>query len=249
MNDHVPKPIDPVQLYAAIRSWFRPQASNGSGMKATTAAANTESAQATIPESLDGVDIDSGLRRMAGNVKLYHKILHRFREGYMDSVEQISKALDEGDIETAHRTAHTVKGVAGNLGADDLQAAAQRVDAAFKTQDQQAVRALLPDMETELLRVVQAIEAAWPTTQEPPLTETADLVEIDQAAVSTSLAQLEDLLRSNDFEAQDALDSLKSLVINSHLQAGVDRIAAELGKYDFDRALQELLDLRKNVQV
>jgi HPt (histidine-containing phosphotransfer) domain-containing protein len=200
-----------------------------------------------MPGALDGIDIDSGLQRVAGNVKLYQKILHKFRKGHIASAEEISQALDLGDAETAHRIAHTVKGVAGNLGADDLQAAAKRVDAAFKANESESVRALLPAFEAELLRVARAIDSAWPLTGEVSDPESVALDELDIPAVKVGLDKLESLLRNNDFEAQDALDALASAVANSHLQEGVSRIAEQLGQYDFDRALEELRALRQNL--
>jgi PAS domain S-box-containing protein len=243
MNDHVPKPIDPKLLYSAIRRWFR-----GADDLSTLTEAQPASMSATgMPGALDGIDIDSGLQRVAGNVKLYQKILHKFRKGHIASAEEISQALDLGDAETAHRIAHTVKGVAGNLGADDLQAAAKRVDAAFKANDSESVRALLPAFEAELLRVARAIDSAWPLTGEVSDPESVALDELDIPAVKAGLDKLESLLRNNDFEAQDALDALASEVANSHLQEGVSRIAEQLGQYDFDRALEELRALRQNL--
>jgi len=247
MNDHVPKPIDPTHLYSTIRRWVRGQKPAGADLPASAGTQPAAPGETTLPDTLDGLDIESGLKRVAGNVKLYQKILHKFREGHITAAEDINQALDLGDTETAHRIAHTVKGVAGNLGADDLQAAAQKVDAAFKANDSDTVRALLPAMEVELLRLARAIDIAWPLTEDAPTPETVAMDELDLAAVNTGLDKLEGLLRDNDFEAQDALDALAAMVANSHLQEGIHKIATELGKYDFDQALKELFELRQTL--
>ena len=68
-----------------------------------------------VPE-IDGVDVVGGLKRVAGNKKLYRSLLTQFAEKQGDAATQISEALKSGDANLAERIAHTVKGVAGNLG-------------------------------------------------------------------------------------------------------------------------------------
>ena len=47
-------------------------------------------------------------------------------------MEQIRAALQSGDVETAARIAHTVKGVSGNLGGESLYRAAAELEKAIK---------------------------------------------------------------------------------------------------------------------
>ena len=47
-------------------------------------------------------------------------------------MEQIKAALQSGDVETAARLAHTVKGVSGNLGGESLYRAAAELEKAIK---------------------------------------------------------------------------------------------------------------------
>ncbi|MDR3296000.1 MAG: Hpt domain-containing protein [Clostridiales Family XIII bacterium] len=59
------------------------------------------------------VDVDSGLRRVAGNKKIYIKIMKSF----LDSAEfeNLRNNLSSNDILAAAATAHGLKGMAGNL--------------------------------------------------------------------------------------------------------------------------------------
>ena len=56
----------------------------------------------------------------------------KFRDGQENAVEQIKAALQSGDVETATRLAHTVKGVSGNLGGESLYRAAADLEKAIK---------------------------------------------------------------------------------------------------------------------
>jgi two-component system sensor histidine kinase/response regulator len=246
MDDHVTKPIDPDRLYDAIRRWFHPQKARRSASSEQVESRTAETpAESDFPASVDGIDMESALQRLGGNEKLYRRILLKFREGHTDSVDQIYQALDTGDIETAHRIAHTMKGLAGNLGADALQSAAENVDREFKAGDLESVKALLPEMETNLQRVARAIDSAWPATQPD---QAQGVVEFDKPLVKEVLTRLEGLLQENDMDAQDVLDELSAAVRNSRLQEAVSNMATPLSKYDFEQALEELNKLRHLLQ-
>ena len=66
-----------------------------------------------------GADVDGALNRFMGKVSLYKKFMKKFLEdrSYPDMLE----SLAGHDPEEAFRQAHTLKGVAGNLGINNLQ--------------------------------------------------------------------------------------------------------------------------------
>ena len=73
---------------------------------------------------IGGLDTKDGLFRVGGNRKLYLRILRQFAEHQAFAIEQIKAAVSQGDVILAERLAHTIKGVAGNIGAKEIQAAA-----------------------------------------------------------------------------------------------------------------------------
>jgi len=66
---------------------------------------------------VEGLDTTGGLKRVAGNHKLYMKLLRQFVAGQSQTVASIRASLKAGDRKTAERIAHTAKGVSGNIGA------------------------------------------------------------------------------------------------------------------------------------
>ena len=131
MNDHVTKPIDPDQLISALVKWIKPgnrEISEG----VSESLSESKKVEDILPSELPGISIASGLGRVAGNKQLYTKLLCKFKDGQENAVEQIKAALQSGDVETATRLAHTVKGVSGNLGGDNLYQAAAELEKAIK---------------------------------------------------------------------------------------------------------------------
>ncbi|MBF0573755.1 MAG: response regulator, partial [Desulfamplus sp.] len=73
-----------------------------------------------LPESLVGIDIQSALKRLRGNRRLLKEILIDFGQKYASMTQEIKREIEKGDLTTAERMAHTVKGLAGNISADEL---------------------------------------------------------------------------------------------------------------------------------
>ncbi len=71
-------------------------------------------------DSLYGIEAEAGLANVAGNQKLYKDLLTRFNLKYKDSGKEIRLLMSDEKYEEAARLAHTVKGVAANLGAVTL---------------------------------------------------------------------------------------------------------------------------------
>jgi len=86
-----------------------------------------------LPAVLPGFDLAAGLQRLQGNRVLYIKLLGRFAGGYSGIAAEIEEAIDVGDRHQAHALVHNLKGLAGNLSATELFAAARALDEVVKS--------------------------------------------------------------------------------------------------------------------
>jgi HPt (histidine-containing phosphotransfer) domain-containing protein len=75
---------------------------------------------------------------LQGNKKLYRKLLLSFATDYNAAANEIRQALDSEDFDQAHSLVHNLKGLAGNLAATDLQAAAVDLEKLVKGIDKKA---------------------------------------------------------------------------------------------------------------
>ena len=160
MNDHVTKPIDPDALFAVLLRWVRPGEREAVPPPPPPRPERRRDARppGRVPESLPGIDRTTGLRRVAGNEALYRKLLLDFHRDYAASIDRIRAAIGEDRLTDAERQVHTLKGVAGNIGAMDLHRAAQELDSALRLGDLEKAGALLPDVERELSVVINGLE-------------------------------------------------------------------------------------------
>ena len=166
MNDHVTKPIDPDQLFAALQKWIKPvaegivvqeglPASEGSPVPDAPAGnAQAEPGEDLLPGSLPGFDLAAGLARLLGNKRLYRKLLLDFGSDYNRAAVEIREALAAEDYNLVQSLVHNLKGLAGNLAAADLQAAAAAMEKLVKRQ------AVEPAPDKELSRILTELESA-----------------------------------------------------------------------------------------
>ena len=189
MNDHVTKPIDPDALFAALARWT----------KAREPAAPAPEKKAAprmdvhVPP-IEGIDIAGGLKRVAGNQKLYRSLLEQFVAKQADASSQIADALEKNDRALAERLAHTVKGVAANLGMSLTQETAAKLEKGLRESDP-AVPALLSDLESAVASQVRAIRAAFEGA--PPSPKLVHR-QFDPAVAATAIARLRSLIEAND---------------------------------------------------
>jgi HPt (histidine-containing phosphotransfer) domain-containing protein len=69
---------------------------------------------------------------LQGNKKLYRKLLLSFATDYNKVANEIRQAIDAEDFDQAHSLVHNLKGLAGNLAATELQAAAVNLERLVK---------------------------------------------------------------------------------------------------------------------
>jgi PAS domain S-box-containing protein len=242
MNDHLPKPIDPGELYAAIKRWFKPHALVSSPQSGTPPAAITDREVAI--DYLDGIDLVDGLKRVAGNHHLYRNLLLKFRQSQADAAQEIRQALAAGDRQRAERIAHTIKGIAGSIGAKELQAAAAAVEQRVRDANPAHTQTDLSAFETALRRVVVSIgnlgelETASPCSQ--PVSDLSRLL--------PKLSELELLLKNDDFDARNILEELLPHFQKTPHAGLFEVLTKKVAGYDFEAALAEFQIIKAAIQ-
>jgi PAS domain S-box-containing protein len=241
MNDYVTKPIDPENLFSVMIKWSPEMAAHPAERLPENSPFKFET-PGELPD-LPGIDVESGLMRVAGNVKLYTRLLTEFAKDYADASGLIQKALDSGDSESSRRIAHTIKGVAGHMGAMDLHAAASELEIQIKAQKEIDLDAF----EHALKRTLQAIQCLEEETvcagEEEEQTGPVEIEEVKQV-----LTQLTLLLNEGDVEAEDLLESLKKHLKGSAVDQA-RRLEDNIRNYDFTEARETVREIAESLNL
>lgn len=158
MDDYVVKPIDPDALFSTLGKWIKPEKRH-TDIVVPVDHHEAERVEQDLTAMLPGIYIEQGLRRLNGNKKLFKKLLEAFSAEFASVTEEIRAALNSQDMEVAYRLAHTIKGVSGNIAAEDLRAAAQELALAIKEGSPGRCNILLGNLEKALSQVLESIRS------------------------------------------------------------------------------------------
>jgi two-component system, sensor histidine kinase and response regulator len=237
MNDHVSKPIDPDHLFSTLLRWVTPTARPSPEPR--PAAPKTTDEIALPP--IAGVNIAEGLNRVAGNRRLYRDLLAQFAAKQAGAATEIAAALDSGDRQTAERIAHTVKGVAGNLGITDVHTAAQKLEKAIR-ENQNSATALLDQFAITLRVHVAAISEVLSVTA-PQSSPAGPAEPFDPERASQAVQHLRTLLEASDADASEAFHDLQVAVAAVVEKSSLDALNDTINNFEFEQALAKLDDI------
>ena len=233
MQDFITKPIDPDQLWSTLLQWIPPRSGS---QAATSTVGNTDAnaSAAPLPQDIAGLDTAQGLRRVLGNSTSYLGLLRRFVQGQADAVARVQQALNANDWPTAEREAHTLKGVAGNLGATQVQADAGVLEAALgRAASLQELAPLVQTAAQSLAHLVTSLQAQLPAAAVAQTSGT------DMERLPELVAQLKALLQDDDSAALDLFGDNAAL-LKLAFPANYAALEAALTGYDFAQALEQL---------
>lgn len=131
MNAYITKPVDTHLLYrtlaALVKQTGSPEQQEASSLPA-------------VPVSEpDGIDQAGALAAMEGDRGLYLKLMRMFIEIEQDFLARFSAALSAGDLVTAKRSAHSLKGISATLGAHALSRHAAALESAVKSENRHEI--------------------------------------------------------------------------------------------------------------
>ncbi|HCV86376.1 MAG TPA: hypothetical protein DGB85_07265, partial [Deltaproteobacteria bacterium] len=151
MNDHIPKPIKLQLLLSKLLQWIPPKKSE------TTVPTNQslELPPKELPANVPGLAIATALNRLNQNTSLYLRLLDVFQRNQFNTVEKMQELLAEPNLVEAARLAHTLKGIAGSLGAKGLETASRTAEAQLR--EGNVVPDSLATLEKELKQVLKAV--------------------------------------------------------------------------------------------
>jgi CheY-like chemotaxis protein len=234
MTDHLAKPIDPRVLYTVLAHRLRRQ---------PPAPLTSPAPVAAPPIVGPGLDIRMALSRLGGDLGLYRRLLTAFNSEWAEAPRHLAELVARGERESAKHLAHTLKGVAGNLGANGVAAVtADLMRSLGEAAEALEAEALLAALERELWLVATATAGLGDETIPPAPTGA-------QGTVAPILERLLTLLDQNSFSAADALRDLSAHLADRGHEARLAELEAAVMALDYPRARRALEHLRGDLGV
>ncbi len=226
MQEHLGKPITREVLYGTLERYLPPEEVQALREEAS-------SWPEELPHELPGFDLSQGLVLFGGSGEEYRSALEQFFQEIPLEYEPILRLLREERVEESRRLLHTLKGVAGTLGAKRTREAAEALEQSLKSSGEVPER-MRQDLQDALHEARSAEKLLPPLREREALSEEEargaveilrkklkanEFVEehilhkaggiLHSRGAEVALSKLEDLVHS--FEVEEAIELLESL--------------------------------------
>ncbi|MCL2841770.1 MAG: Hpt domain-containing protein [Defluviitaleaceae bacterium] len=205
------KPIQTVHLNAVLHKFIN---------------AREITAQHNMDEYFDSFMAESGI---------HDKLCRDFAQKHTDAVDKIVAAIQANDLTTAHRRAHTLKGLAGLISETKLSSLAQEAENMLA--EGKVVEDIFIALDDELGHVIDKIKVQYPTLNDESL-----VIDFDIIQASNIFDNLKNMLETKNANALDMIDDLKKIPHTAKLINHINNV-------DFVDALKELALLRHGLEI
>ncbi|WP_305856195.1 PAS domain S-box protein [Balneatrix alpica] len=222
MNDHLAKPINVDELFHKLARW--------SGRELETLS-QAEQRQASPWQVLieAGINVEEALLRLQGRDDMYQRLLQKWLLRAPVIEADLWESWHQRAWTDLERHAHSLKGVAANLGFSELAELALQVEQDASIELDNRAASLLAAFHRTRLLISQVVGEQEQEEGElnPPDT--------------TQLQQLQRLLSEQDFEARSYFEQYRGQWLGLG-KARLEKLAYALEQYDFDGAAAALAE-------
>ena len=238
MSDYLTKPIDPPTLFAVLQKWMKLEERSLSDMPNNANTYKIDEEDLIIP----GLDTKTGIARVGGNRKIYIGILKKFCSSTLNSIAEMRSFIEQKDFETAERSAHTIKGVTGNIAADEVFMIAKNLDEVMKqflndSIDDKSLKQELDELVNKLeISVAELIDNIQKSDAfiDVNSNDNSAIKEISKEDLDSLTSKLQEALEDDDSEALDIIEELMKYSDKPELK----EIADAVKDYEFEDALE-----------
>ncbi|MFC0348887.1 ATP-binding protein [Undibacterium danionis] len=270
MQDFLAKPVQPNALFTTLARWLEFKVSKTS--KVSEAGKAGKAGELQIQESLapyqlgnpdagfnfagfKHIDSAQGLSLMMGKQDLYLKVLSRFLGGQASTAMQLHNAIEQGQVSQAAMLVHTLKGLAGSIGAQQLQFDAMQLECAINTANagttgtvenlnNAQVLDLWQKLNKSLNLVLADLQQHLPTLQATSFQASASELEseseLSHDKLTDILQQLRALLSNYSGDCPQYFEEHRLALMRFLDSSLLERLNQHIAQYEYDEALSLL---------
>jgi signal transduction histidine kinase/DNA-binding response OmpR family regulator/HPt (histidine-containing phosphotransfer) domain-containing protein/HAMP domain-containing protein len=243
MQAHLTKPLNPTELYGCLLGFVANAQPHVQPLETCSSSADGSAIvlgdECASFATIRGLDVQAGLHYSGDSTRLYLSILRQFLL-YENTDLRIREAMLANDAKTAERLVHTLKGIAANIGADDITAISGAIETALRNgAELQVLEADLISLGSLMHELVSALRASLAVSP-PQLAGESPVA--DKERLSVLCKRLSYLLASNDVEAVTVFDRNRA-IFKEFLGDSYEACADDMQSYDLESAYVRFQDV------
>jgi len=232
MNGHLTKPINTQELKKALTKYLETE------LFVYTPEQETDEDDDFLPVDLPGINTARGLRNIGGNREGYLKVLLGFRDGFIGFPAELGKVLAVSGPEQALIKVHSLKGIAGNIGATRLYELCRSLEGELRGEGGDNSAGELEALVVELEMILEGLEGIESVKDQ----ESREYV-FNKEKSFNLIGKLYMMLGEGDAECGDVLDELRVHFNLERYEKQLDELTRHIDNFDFDdgRSVLEMI--------
>lgn len=241
MNGYITKPIDPPKMFERLAEFLPVAQKEDSAV--VTASEEVDQSFVDAFKNVPNFNAVAGLMRASQKESIYLKVLKTFISDYANLVEEMRAALNAQNRERVTRLVHTVKGICGTIGAEELFNLGGTIEAEGKFEYEQVT--------TFAKSIVTLIELLSPVVNDLQNRIASNVIAKKESpeAQKLLLEMLEKLVKDlEDCSAtrcRKELDSINGILFSPSVTQKLQELNTLVDEYDFsgaEEACKKLLE-------
>lgn len=232
MNDYISKPLAPWRLFSLVEKYLNIEIQKEKLMQSVK----------EFPQ-INRINTSEGIKRLNGNQNGYLKLLFKFLDNNQNTAKETKDALKSENIPLARDIIHGIKGVSGNISADELYNKSTSLHGALINNRKSEIPTLFREFEEELNLVLDSIGKYRKQYEEG--TEGSESSQPEESPEKL-LQNLKISLSQNSMNSHALVEDLKNSGLPPHKVQKLKEVEIHLKNYNFPEALLALNRLMDN---
>lgn len=186
------------------------------------------------------IDYKSAIERIGGKNARYKKILEQFIRNHSEDAKKLYSYTALENWEAAKALVHTMKGIAGNIGAKKLMTHCTLTEKAIIKKDKERLLFLVKDFEILLEKVIDCGKKIIVNILNE---ESTSNEKIYTKNIEESIVELINLLQAGDAEAKDVFAKCKDYFINKMGEKAYSKLNRKISDYAFEEAYDNIIQV------
>ena len=228
MNDHIAKPIDVHSMFSTLGKWLDPD------IRQSSNAANSATHNPLKDASFSLIDTEAGLHHCDNDIDNYLKMLARFRQNQADTVTYLKQTLNNKDSENLKRIAHTLKGIAATIGANQLTDAAKQLESEISNDNSEKLDSFVDHTIQQLQQVLIELEEKLPEASQNKAPR------LDDDELLSLLKDVQEKIMNYNAESADLLEKFIHTDNAKPIMKDLKQVLKLVHQYDFENARETM---------
>ena len=191
------------------------------------------------------INFNEGIERLSGNNKLYIEILKKFSTQHRDDVNKIKEFIDKNAYSFALDTCHTLKGLCGTIGANNIRAELISFEALLKNERYENIERYCEILNIVFNKTLKEIDKYIFSNDNTKKDETIEFEKevLEEKKIKDILNKLNKALNEGEVDAISIFNDNEGILRGYLGKEKSNKIKEKLEEYDFE----SVIDILKKV--